>query len=94
MVFIMTGGPDTLPGTENGVAKVTPLGICPTKGRTTGGMRPQRFLKGQNTLILARAGLYPLHASISTGPPVELPRPDIRRDGSGVDSVSPTALIA
>ena len=80
--------------TENGAAKVTPLEMYPTKGRATGGVRSQRFLKGQNTLILAWAGLYPLHASTSAGSPVELPKPDMRRDGSGVDLASPIAFIA
>lgn len=94
VVFTVAGDSDALPGTENGAAKVTPLEMYPTKGRATGGVRSQRFLKGQNTLILAWAGLYPLHASTSAGSPVELPKPDMRRDGSGVDLASPIAFIA
>ena len=85
VVLTVAGDSDALPGTENGAAKVTPLEMYPTKGRATGGVRSQRFLKGQNTLILAWVGLYPLHASTSAGSPVELPKPDMRRDGSGVD---------
>ena len=56
-------------------------------------MRSQRFLKGQNTLIFARVGMYPLHASTEGGSPVELPKPDMRRDASGVDlpRLSPSA---
>lgn len=94
VVLTVAGDSDALPGTENGTAKVTPLEMYPTKGRATGGVRSQRFLKGQNTLILAWAGLYPLHASTSAGSPVELPKPDMRRDGSGVDLASPIAFIA
>lgn len=94
VVLTVAGDSDALPGTENGAAKVTPLEMYPTKGRATGGVRSQRFLKGQNTLILAWAGLYPLHASTSAGSPVELPKPDMRRDGSGVDLASPIAFIA
>ena len=94
VVLTVAGDSDALPGTENGAAKVTPLEMYPTKGRATGGVRSQRFLKGQNTLILAWAGLYPLHASTSAGSPVELPQPDMRRDGSGVDLASPIAFIA
>ena len=93
VVLTVAGDSDALPGTENGAAKVTPLEMYPTKGRATGGVRSQRFLKGQNTLILAWAGLYPLHASTSAGSPVELPKPDMRRDGSGVD-LAPIAFIA
>ena len=94
VVLTVAGDSDALPGTENGAAKVTPLEMYPTKGRATGGVRSQRFLKGQNTLILAWAGLYPLHASTSAGSPVELPKPDMRRDGSGVDLAFPIAFIA
>lgn len=94
VVLTVAGDEDALPGTENGAAKVTPLEMYPTKGRTTGGVRSQRFLKGQNTLILAWVGPYPLHASTSAGSPVELPKPDMRRDGSGVDLASPIAFIA
>lgn len=94
VVLTVAGDSDALPGTENGAAKVTPLEMYPTKGRATGGVRSQRFLKGQNTLILAWVGLYPLHASSSAGSPVELPKPDMRRDGSGVDLASPIAFIA
>ena len=95
VVLTVAGDSDALPGTENGAAKVTPPEMYPTKGRATGGVRSQRFLKGQNTLILARAkGPHPLHASTSAGSPVELPKPDMRRDGSGVDLASPIAFIA
>lgn len=94
VVLTVAGDSDALPGTENGAAKVTPLEMYPTKGRATGGVRSQRFLKGQNTLILAWVGLYPLHASTSAGSPVELHKPDMRRDGSGVDLASPIAFIA
>ena len=94
VVLTVAGDSDALPGTENGAAKVTPLEMYPTKGRATGGVRSQRSLKGQNTLILAWVGLYPLHASTSAGSPVELPKPDMRRDGSGVDLASPIAFIA
>ena len=93
VVLTVAGDADALPGTENGAAKVTPLEMYPTKGRATGGVRSQRFLKGQNTLILAWVGLYPLKASASSGTPVELPKPDMRRDGSGVDLAAPVAFI-
>ena len=93
VVLTVAGDSDALPGTENGAAKVTPLeNVPPPRGRATGGVRSQRFLKGQNTLILAWVGLYPLHASTSAGSPVELPKPDMRRDGSGVDLALPHRL--
>ena len=89
VVLTVAGDADALPGTENGSAKVTPLEMYPTKGRATGGVRSQRFLKGQNTLIFAWVGLYPLHASTEGGNPVELPKPDMRRDGSGTELAAP-----
>lgn len=59
----------------------------------------QRYLKkvsdktlSQNTLIFAWVGLYPLHASTEGGNPVELPKPDMRRDGSGTELAAPIAF--
>lgn len=93
VVLTVAGDSEALPGTENGAAKVTPLEMYPTKGRGTGGVRSQRFLKGQDTLILAFVGAYPLHASTQSGAPVELPKPDMRRDGSGTDLSAPIAAV-
>ena len=33
--------------------KVSPFGAYPAKGRATGGVRVQRFLKGEDTLLVA-----------------------------------------
>ena len=93
VVLTVAGDSEALPGTENGAGKVTPLEMYPTKGRGTGGVRSQRFLKGQDTLILAFVGAYPLHASTQSGAPVELPKPDMRRDGSGTDLSAPIAVV-
>ena len=93
VVLTVAGDSEALPGTEIGAAKVTPLEMYPTKGRGTGGVRSQRFLKGQDTLILAFVGAYPLHASTQSGAPVELPKPDMRRDGSGTDLSAPIAVV-
>ena len=68
VVLTVAGDSEALPGTENGSAKVTPLEMYPTKGRGTGGVRSQRFLKGQDTLILAFVGTYPVHASTEAVP--------------------------
>jgi DNA gyrase subunit A len=62
--------------------KVTPFALYPAKGRATGGVRVQRFLRGETRLAAAWVGPRPVGAS-STGEPVELPEPDRRRDGSG-----------
>ena len=93
VALTVAGDSEALPGTENGSAKVTPLEMYPTKGRGTGGVRSQRFLKGQDTLILAFVGTYPVHASTEGGAGVELPKPDMRRDGSGTELSAPIAIV-
>ncbi|MBV9845531.1 MAG: DNA topoisomerase IV [Kutzneria sp.] len=65
-----------------GAVKVTPFALYPAKGRATGGVRAQRFLKGDNQLRLAWVGPRPAGAT-DEGAPVELPEVDMRRDGSG-----------
>ncbi|HET6290454.1 MAG TPA: DNA gyrase subunit A, partial [Amycolatopsis sp.] len=62
--------------------KVTPFSEYPAKGRATGGVRAQRFLKGETRLVVGWIGPRPAGAS-RTGDPVELPEVDVRRDGSG-----------
>lgn len=93
VVLTVAGDVDALAGTDNGSAKITPLELYPTKGRATGGVRSQRFLKGQNTLIFASIGQYPLHAVNEHGHSVALPAPDMRRDGSGSELSSTIAYV-
>ena len=62
--------------------KVTPFAEYPAKGRATGGVRSQRFLKGEQRLRLAWIGPRPA-GSGDNGAAVELPEIDMRRDGSG-----------
>ncbi|MEU0796317.1 DNA topoisomerase IV subunit A [Amycolatopsis sp. NPDC005961] len=62
--------------------KVTPFSEYPAKGRATGGVRAQRFLKGETALRVAWIGPRPAGAA-RNGDPVELPEIDVRRDGSG-----------
>jgi DNA gyrase subunit A len=62
--------------------KVTPFAEYPAKGRATGGVRAQRFLKGETRLVVAWVGPRPA-AATGTGEPVELPEQNPRRDGSG-----------
>lgn len=62
--------------------KVTPVAAYPAKGRATGGVRSQRFLKGETEVAVAWVGPRPVGAT-ATGEPVELPAADPRRDGSG-----------
>ncbi len=93
-VVTIAGASSSLPGTEAGAAKVTPVDEYPAKGRATGGMRAHRFLKGEDTLLLAAIGPRPMVAAAASGSPVDLPPPDGRRDGSGTALSQPVAMVA
>jgi DNA gyrase subunit A len=71
--------------------KVTPFELYPAKGRATGGVRAQRFLKGETRLRVAWIGPRPAGSS-DGGSPVELPEPDQRRDGSGASHPGPDVV--
>jgi DNA gyrase subunit A len=86
VVVTASGSADALPGTQPGAIKATPLSEYPSKGRGTGGVRAHRFLKGENTLVLAWVGATPARASGPGGVALELPEATGRRDGSGVQS--------
>lgn len=92
-VVTVAGTAAALPGTQAGTAKTTPFELYPGKSRATGGVRAHRFLKGEDTLILAWVGQAPPHATGSGGQPIELPAPDQRRDGSGVPLPAPVHAV-
>jgi len=73
----------TLPGADPGTAKVSDYAEYPAKGRATGGVRAQRFLKGESELVLAWAGRGPALAVAPDGVARTLPEGGSRRDGSG-----------
>jgi DNA gyrase subunit A len=83
VVATAAGTAGALPGTGAAAVKVTPYREYPAKGRATGGVRCHRFLKGEDTLLLAWAGPAPARGTTEAGVPVELPPADGRRDGSG-----------
>jgi DNA gyrase subunit A len=96
-VFTVAGGSGTLDDTLDdalGTAKLTPFDQYPRKGRATGGVRCQRFLKGEDRLTFAWAGPVPARAAAASGAPLELPEPDPRRDGSGTPLAKPVAAVA
>lgn len=92
-VVTIAGSASALPGTETGGGKVSDYADFPPKGRATGGVRAQRFLKGEDVLVLAWAGPAPIKAVSSTGKPVALPTELGRRDGSGLRLDSALAAI-
>ncbi|MGY5031898.1 DNA gyrase/topoisomerase IV subunit A [Streptomyces sp. 900116325] len=93
MVFTVAGSHGTLDDSVL-TAKLTPFDQYPRKGRATGGVRCQRFLKGEDVLVFAWAGAMPARAALKNGTPTELPEPDPRRDGSGTPLAKPVAVIA
>jgi DNA gyrase subunit A len=93
MVVTVAGTAGALPGTAAGSAKVTPYAEYPAKGRATGGVRCQRFLRGEDTLLLAWAGPAPALGATEAGTAVDLPEPDPRRDGSGTRVAQPLAAV-
>ncbi|TXC99411.1 DNA topoisomerase IV subunit A [Streptomyces sp. ISID311] len=93
MVFTVAGSHGTLDDSV-ATAKLTPFDQYPRKGRATGGVRCQRFLKGEDCLTLAWTGPAPVRAADAKGSPVELPEVDPRRDGSGVPLTKPVASLA
>ncbi len=76
-------GSQTLLGIDPGSAKVSEFTEYPAKGRATGGVRSQRFLKGEDTVALAWVGPAPAHAVSLDGTPRALPEAGARRDASG-----------
>ncbi|MEU8783571.1 DNA topoisomerase IV subunit A [Streptomyces sp. NPDC048637] len=93
MVFTVAGSHGTLDDSA-ATAKLTPFDQYPRKGRATGGVRCQRFLKGEDCLSQAWTVPAPVRAADAKGNPVELPEVDPRRDGSGVPLTKPVTALA
>jgi DNA gyrase subunit A len=94
VVFTVAGSRGTLDDSVQTTAKLTPFDQYPRKGRATGGVRCQRFLKGEDCLSLAWAGAVPARAAQKNGMPADLPEMDPRRDGSGVSLAKTVSVVA
>ncbi|MCJ0869179.1 DNA topoisomerase (ATP-hydrolyzing) subunit A [Streptomyces sp. AP-93] len=93
VVFTVAGSHGTLDDSMQS-GKLTPFDQYPRKGRATGGVRCQRFLKGEDVLLLAWAGASPVRAAAANGTPALLPAADPRRDGSGTALPAVVAALA
>ncbi|MEW1918949.1 DNA gyrase/topoisomerase IV subunit A [Pseudarthrobacter oxydans] len=93
VVVTIAGTTGALPGTAPGTAKVTAFSEYPVKGRATAGVRAHRFLKGEDTLLLAWAGHGPAKAASAAGVARSLPQEHGRRDGSGVPLSQPVDVV-
>jgi DNA gyrase subunit A len=93
VVVTAAGTSGALPGTSGATVKSSPLSEYPGKGRATGGVRAQRFLKGEDTLLVAWVGPSPARAATPQGAPAPLPPLDPRRDASGLPTSKPVAAV-
>jgi len=93
-VVTVAGSSQALPGTASSSIKVTPFSEYPRKGRATGGVRCQRFLKGEDELTIGWAGEAPARASGPRGAAVALPSEPAKRDASGMPAINPIAAVA
>jgi DNA gyrase subunit A len=72
----------SIAGTEAGSIKLSKLSEFPSKGRATGGVRAQRFIKTEDALYFAGMASNPL-AAMPDGKPLEIPSELSKRDASG-----------
>jgi DNA gyrase subunit A len=82
VVVTVAGTSQALLGADAGTGKVSEFTEFPPKGRGTGGVRAQRFLKGEDTLTLAWVGADP-RAVGADGAVRALPEAGAKRDASG-----------
>ncbi len=82
VVVTVAGSSQAIAGTDAGSAKVSAFAEFPPKGRATGGVRAQRFLKGEDALTIAWVGVEP-RAVGSDGSVRQLPAAGAKRDASG-----------
>ncbi|WP_159500781.1 DNA topoisomerase (ATP-hydrolyzing) subunit A [Microbacterium sp. 18062] len=82
VVVTIAGASQALVGADAGSAKVSLFEEFPPKGRATGGVRAQRFLRGEDLLTLAWVGAVP-RAVGTDGAVRALPEAGAKRDASG-----------
>lgn len=82
VVVTVAGSTTAIPGTDAGSAKVSLFSEFPAKGRATGGVRAQRFLKGEDAVTVAWVGTEP-RAVGTDGSTRTLPASGAKRDASG-----------
>ena len=90
-VFVITAANSSqaLAGTDAGSIKVSALSEFPPKGRATGGVRGQKFVRNEDQLYFAAIALGQPAALAADGKPMELPE-QAKRDASGTPA---SALI-
>ena len=92
-VLTAASNSESLGAVDSGSAKLSALSEFPAKGRATGGVRAQKFIRDENQLYFAFVGDTPILASASSGKPLETPTALSRRDSSGTQ-LSATIISA
>lgn len=92
-VVTVADSSETLPGTDVATAKISDWNEFPAKGRATGGVRAQRFLKGEDQLACAWVGTGEPRALAADGSVRKLPAELGKRDGSGTPIDGAAAAI-
>ncbi len=93
VVVTAANNSSAIAGTDPGSAKVSELSEFPAKGRATGGVRAQKFIRNEDQLYFAWAG--PADSLVSTvdGKPVDLDLELSKRDSSGTKISSSIGAI-
>ena len=88
LVLTAANNSDSLGAVDSGSAKISALIEFPAKGRATGGVRAQKFIRDENQLYFAFVGNSPILASGSSGKPLEIEATPAKRDASGTPLAS------
>lgn len=92
VVVTVAGSTQQLDGTGTHSIKISNFADFPAKGRATGGVRCHRFVRGEDTLLLAWCGVNP-RAESSSGAQVSLPTDIKPRDGAGDKLAAPIGAL-
>jgi DNA gyrase subunit A len=82
-VLTAASNSESLGAVDSGSAKLSALSEFPPKGRATGGVRAQKFIRDENQLYFAHVGDGPILACASSGKPLEVTTTLAKRDASG-----------
>jgi DNA gyrase subunit A len=83
IVVTAANSSQALAGTDAGSAKLSLLSEFPGKGRATGGVRAQRFIRSEDQMYFAWVGESEPRGLSSDGKPIALPVEPMKRDASG-----------
>ena len=83
VVLTVANSSASLPGTDGGGLKVSKLSEFPKKGRATGGIRCQKFIRGQNQIALGYVGPPEFQLCDSKGKAIGVEYELQKRDASG-----------